>query len=428
MAPTDSVSIFAEGTFEEQIVEFAEYISRSLPEQDRAAYIEAAQQRVASQESQPPLSGDTDRKQEVLTWVLSEMKGLGEGTDREIEGFFNLLFAHLLTLWPISSDNTKQHVSALLNTVTSSSGDNTTKYRILSNLFNALPRSSRLRLTVYNCLLSLANSQDDLGVLQLSHGDVEKWLSEWDVSASEKSEFLQLLISAHANADQPVDAYLYKLAYVRSLDSKSAEARTAALDAIATALTNPTIFDFDPLFKLDAVVAAKDDPLFSLLRIFLSGGLPELEAWHGSNSGALEKHNLSYDQLERKMRLLALAALAFQNVGADIPYATIASTIRVDQSAVESWAIDIIRAGLLVGKLSQSSQTLRVLRASARVFGRPQWTLLEQRLLTARMSLSHVLEVIASARRRNEHVVSALQTQAAAESEKVAAVQGEVAA
>jgi translation initiation factor 3 subunit M len=57
-----------------------------------------------------------------------------------------------------------------------------------------------------------------------------------------------------------------------------------ALDAIATALSNPTIFDFDPLFKLDAVLAAQAHPLFALLRIFLSGGLDDLHAWQDTHA------------------------------------------------------------------------------------------------------------------------------------------------
>ena len=81
--------------------------------------------------------------------------------------------------------------------------------------------------------------------------------------------------------------------FVRSLDPKSAQARAAALDAVATALSHPAIFDFDPLFKLDAVVAAKDDPLFALLQVFLSGGLAEYQAWQTADGAALEKYSES---------------------------------------------------------------------------------------------------------------------------------------
>jgi len=85
-------------------------------------------------------------------------------------------------------------------------------------------------------------------------------------------------------------AHQYKLAYVRSLDAKTEDARAAALDLISASLNDPAIFDFDPLLKLAAVSATKGQPLFALLSVFLAGGLTELEAWRGANGGILDKH------------------------------------------------------------------------------------------------------------------------------------------
>ena len=65
-------------------------------------------------------------------------------------------------------------------------------------------------------------------------------------------------------------SYQYTLSYIRSLPPTSETGKIAAVDAIATALRLPNIFDFDPLFKLDAVVAVNDHELFSLLHIFLN--------------------------------------------------------------------------------------------------------------------------------------------------------------
>jgi len=420
-----SVSIFAEGTVEEQILELVEYIARTLPEIDRSVYIQSTQERLETAEGQKTLSEDEERKREILSWVLGEVRALGEGTEREIEGFFNLLFAHLLNSWPITSEETKRHTTALLHTIASSPGENATKYRILSNLFNSLPRTSALRLPVYKILLGLADAKDELSVLQLSHASVERWLDEWDISTAEKREFIQSLIVIHARANLSDDAYYYKLAYVRALDANSPAARAAALHALAAALSSASIFDFDALLKLDAVLAARDDPLFALLHVFLSGGLAELEAWRSANASALSRHGLAYDALARKIRLLMLSELAFNHVGVDIPYATIAATIHVDPSTVENWVIDTIRVGLLVGKLAQPTQTLRVLRAAPRAFGRAQWATLERRLAAVRGSLAAVLDAVADARRRNEHVAAALEAQVAsaavAETEKAAA-------
>jgi len=48
----------------------------------------------------------------------------------EIEGFFNLLYAHLLRLWPTDSPETKNRVSNLLPIITSSTGVSAAKYRM----------------------------------------------------------------------------------------------------------------------------------------------------------------------------------------------------------------------------------------------------------------------------------------------------------
>ena len=48
----------------------------------------------------------------------------------EIEGFFNLLYAHLLNLWPTDSPETKKYVTGLLPIVTSATAESAIKYRV----------------------------------------------------------------------------------------------------------------------------------------------------------------------------------------------------------------------------------------------------------------------------------------------------------
>jgi translation initiation factor 3 subunit M len=93
-------------------------------------------------------------------------------------------------------------------------------------------------------------------------------------------------------------AYQYTLSYVSSLPSSSPEGQSAAIDAIALALRLPSLFDLDPLFKLDAVVSAKDHELFSLLQVFLNSGLPEFHSWLESHPTVLEKYggSVHYDR------------------------------------------------------------------------------------------------------------------------------------
>jgi translation initiation factor 3 subunit M len=64
----------------------------------------------------------------------------------------------------------------------------------------------------------------------------------------------------------------------------------------------------------------------------------------------------------------------------------------------------VIRAGLLSGKLSQTSQTLHITRCTARTFERQQWEALEKRLVAWKGGLAGVLEVVAAARRQSETI------------------------
>lgn len=73
----------------------------------------------------------------------------------------------------------------------------------LSNLFNALPKTSPLRFSVYQTLLQVATSKDNLSVLELTKSDVQNWLSEWEITDEDKSVFLKSIVDAYVQAEEP---------------------------------------------------------------------------------------------------------------------------------------------------------------------------------------------------------------------------------
>lgn len=62
------------------------------------------------------------------------------------------------------------------------------------------------------------------------------------------------------------------------------------------------------------------------------------------------------------------------------------------------WVIDVIRAGLVEGKLSQLNQTFLIHRATYRLFGLDQWVQIGERLDTWKATLANILEVVKSSR------------------------------
>ena len=97
------------------------------------------------------------------------------------------------------------------------------------------------------------------------------------------------------------------------------------------------------------------------------------------------------------MRLLDLASLCAQSVSAEVSYKDIAQVLDVNVDDVESWVIDVIRAGLVSGKLSQVSQSFRVYRSTYRTFDHAQWASLEQRLTQWQSSIQTLLQTMEQA-------------------------------
>lgn len=59
----------------------------------------------------------------------------------------------------------------------------------------------------------------------------------------------------------------------------------------------------------------------------------------------------------------------------------------------------VIRAQLVWGKLSQTTQSLHITRATARTFEKEQWETLQKRLLAWKSGLNGILDVVVSAKR-----------------------------
>ncbi|KAI5119609.1 hypothetical protein M0805_005779 [Coniferiporia weirii] len=399
MSSSDSVSVFAEGTFEEQVQELVDYIARSRPESERPAFREPFADALKTAEGQKPLGDDAERKKQVALQVVEALDGLGEGSDKETEGFFNLLSSHLVALCSPDSSEFLKSVSGLLNAISQQSpGERAfVKYRVLANLLNAIPRTSPARLLVCKALLKLTAEKDELDTLQLSHADVDRWLNEWGVSSEEKSDFLKTVVDIFTEAGRPETAYLFFVSYVRSIPSPIS-AEPASLQLMALALRLPTVFNFDALLKLEAIQAASSHELFGLLQIFDKQGLSEFRSWKEKNQSILEEYQLDATKLECKIRLLILSELGCTKIGQNISYVDIASTLQIEVPEVEKWVIDVIRAGLLYGKLSQTTQTLLVIRASPRGFAAEQWAALEQRLLAWKEGLAGIQSVLSAAR------------------------------
>jgi translation initiation factor 3 subunit M len=182
----------------------------------------------------------------------------------------------------------------------------------------------------------------------------------------------------------------------------SAEARALSVKALKSALSNPSHFDFQDLTALDSIQSLrKSDPVFfELLEIFNAELLDDYNDFKDEHDGWVEDQGLDASALYRKMRLLTLASVAASTQSRSLPYQHISRALQIPPEDVEMWVIDVIRAGLVEGKLSQLNQTFLIHRSTYRVFGEKQWTEVQGRLDTWRSSLEGVLAVVRQEREK----------------------------
>ncbi|CAD6887638.1 unnamed protein product [Tilletia controversa] len=306
------------------------------------------------------------------------------------------------------------------------------------------------------------------------------WLAHWSLDEERKKDVLKqvadILLKQTTDAGEeadPVDAArtlaFHKL-YLRFLDAASsspddAASTPAAETTLALALRLPHVFDFPSLLESRAILGLEKSnaALWTLLVdvVLAPGGRGQRwDAWKAKNGTVLAKIGVSEAVLVRKIRLLDIASLCAAQVysdsaaaaaaaataaaqnptsdasassassaspAAEVPYSLIASSALPSEPAedVETWVIDVIRAGLVSGKLSQVDEVFRVYRVSSviplvdasteGVFSRKQWEVLEVKLGAWRESVGRMLITLGAAAKQQQ--VSAAAAHVAAQAQ-----------
>jgi translation initiation factor 3 subunit M len=162
------------------------------------------------------------------------------------------------------------------------------------------------------------------------------------------------------------------------------------------AIASNTHYLFQDLRAIASVQALSDSqPVYSqLLDIFAEQDLEDYNDFNDEHKGWVEEQKLDADKLYRKMRLLTFASLAATTPSREVEYAKITKALQIPQEEIETWAIDVIRAGLVEGKLSQQRQMFLVHKVTYRVFGQKQYQELATRVDHWRSTLQNVLVVL----------------------------------
>ena len=258
---------------------------------------------------------------------------------------------------------------------------------------------------MFLAILHVVRSSSSFDSLKSQLKNLDSWVAQWETDEEDQRQLYLSIVDVAQEAGEDDQAYLYLLRALRTIPTDEIsddEARTLSIRALKSALSHPTHFDFQDLTALDSIQALrKSEPVwFQLLEIFNAELLDDYDDFKDEHEGWVEEQGLDNSTLYRKMRLLTLASVAASTPSRSLPYQQIAKALQIPSGDVEMWVIDIIRAGLVEGKLSQLNQTFLIHRSTYRVFGEKQWTEVQGRLDTWRSSLEGVLAVVRQEREK----------------------------
>ncbi|KAH8884489.1 PCI-domain-containing protein [Thozetella sp. PMI_491] len=398
--------IFVDGSFAELAQEMADYIQ-------------------IGDQVKPLL--EKSQNEEALAAIAKASVFLNSVPEKEFTPAYNLLI-HLV----LQSKDPKKYLPTICGNlqkpITSSPAHGfTLASTALSTIFNLLDERNPLRYHVFAQIVRFVKNHGQFDLLKPRLKNLDQWLKDWDSDEEDQRRlFIEISDIARESGNEE-ESYHYLLKALATFDRDdqeeiaSEEAQKLALRALRIALASPTRFDFQDLSVLPAVQALSDShTVYNELReIFTEQDLEDYNEFRDEHEGFIEKEGLDHAKLERKMRLLTFASLAASTPNREIPYQNIAKALQVPLEDVEMWTIDVIRAKLVEGKLSQQKKVFLVHRTNYRVFGEKQWRELGTRVDKFKTVTDNLLAQI---RRTQAEAVAAREREAQEVERKLAGV------
>ncbi|KAJ2803404.1 hypothetical protein H4R20_002908 [Coemansia guatemalensis] len=377
---------FVDGAVATQVEELARVLGESKGVNNVEEYVQE-------------LSGRSD----VVSAVVSEGSNgvLARLSDERIEAAYNQLFA--IAALEEKSGGVDSIAEAVARDVAEHAESGVAGLRVLNSLYN-VAKSGSARAAVFGGMAELAGRTQTAAALVPVVPRVAAMVGEWGAEA--KAQGLAALLALRKTFDGAQlsnEAYAVELAYLGVADAEDVEqSAEVARSAIVRFANLSGVCDVDALAGLPTVQTLGQQQKLAaaggLLETMLGSNYAQWQTYAMENKDALVALGVDCEKAGDKMRLLALASLAAERVGQAIPYAEIAEAIAVEEEDVELWVIDVVRSGLVQGKMHQGSRTLVPSRSTFRRFGLPQWQHLAQRLDEWRVALDNLLPVVRNAR------------------------------
>lgn len=375
--------LFVDGSFEDLATEMADYLKAEDAKQ------------LLSQDAKPST-------EDVVAKLVAASNALNTVSEKEYTAASNLMI-HLV----LQSSDPKKYLPTLCSTfakplVNSPVHGAGLSLNALTTVFNLLAPTDPVRARVFMEILKFLRAHGMYESLRQYLDKLPEWLESWGTEVALQRQIYEEVAEVALEAGAQSQGYEYILKALRTFDGDekdevaSEEAQRLSLRAVKMAILSSTYFLFQDLRAIPSVQALSDShPIYSqLLDIFAEQDLEDYNDFNEEHEGWVEEEKLDHEKLHRKMRLLTFASLAAATPSREIEYAKITKALRIPEEEIEMWAIDVIRAGLVEGKLSQQRSMFLVHKVTYRVFGQKQYQELATRVDHWRSTLQSVLGVL----------------------------------
>jgi len=299
-------------------------------------------------------------------------------------------------------------VPQMISVLTSSTDDKPQfRLRLLNHAYNILTAPA-VRFELFLSILKYAvASQSEASVADV-HTDVERLSKAWNVKPEQLREVYKLLRDIFRNRKQAEQAHEWTVKYFE-LFKNDADASSVADDAvrgIVEAINLNGLYSFDAIVELSPIkqLEKQNPAAWKLLNVFVSGTLDD---YRSLDLAPFKAVGLDEQQSETKIRYLTIASVC--NESAQVPYASVAKALQIDESEVETYVVNAISDGIVEGRLDQLRRIVNVSRTIQRQFSRTQWVQLNDTLQAWRTNVKGLLQSIDSVREQQftQHPYSA---------------------
>lgn len=248
-------------------------------------------------------------------------------------------------------------------------------YKVIYNLINNLNQEySELRLELYKQLLELSIKNNDLQFV----------LQDYNLVNDLNDPNFFLTISSYydqSNLNKESLDYLIKYLYLNENDHNQSKL------LIKKVLEDKENFNLAQLLELKAIINVEQSTEFNLLSSVI-----KLDD---------DQFNKSIDQLDinkqvvnHKYTLIKLNNYCSNFIGKDIAYEDISTNFSIEINRVELLLIELIKSGLTIARLNQSTKTFKVSHSNKLMIEQQDWLNIKTNLINIKSNLNKILNVL----------------------------------